>query len=201
MFLECCNENIAKDGRILGLMCSRAFGDGRWKWSLDLQREFQQKFNGKAPLTPKFNVQTPPYVTAEPVVTTTTIDPTRPSFLILATDGLWDTLSSQQAVDLVGSWLEIKTNGTKESEPKPKPNYGPLDFSQLDKGVNSRFEEERATNQDDNVAVHLMRNSLGGNHDELIAGRLVAGPPFSRDLRDDITVQVAFFNCPGLANV
>lgn len=191
-------EDIAKNGRILGLMVSRAFGDGRWKWPLEQQKDFEQRFKGQAPLTSRFNAETPPYITAEPVVTTTSIDPSKPSFLILASDGLWDSLSNQQAVDLVGSWLETKANGTRES--RPKPNYGPLDFGQLDKGVNSRFEEERATNQDDNVAVHLMRNSLGGNHDELIAGRLVAGPPFSRDLRDDITVQVAFFNCPGLSN-
>lgn len=192
-------EDIAKNGRILGLMVSRAFGDGRWKWPLEQQKDFEQRFEGQAPLTSRFNIQTPPYITAEPVITTTSIDPSNPSFLILASDGLWDSLSNQQAVDLVGSWLEAKANGTGES--RPKPEYGPLDFGQLDKGVNSKFEEERATYQDDNVAVHLMRNSLGGNHDELIAGRLVAGPPFSRDLRDDITVQVAFFNCPGLANV
>lgn len=191
-------EDIAKNGRILGLMVSRAFGDGRWKWPLEQQKDFEQRFKGQAPLTSRFNIQTPPYITAEPVVTTTSIDSMKPSFLILASDGLWDSLSNQQAVDLVGSWLETKANGRRES--KPQPSYPPLDFGQLDKGVNSRFEMERATNQDDNVAVHLMRNSLGGNHDELIAGRLVAGPPFSRDLRDDITVQVAFFNCPSLAS-
>jgi pyruvate dehydrogenase phosphatase len=216
-------EDIAKNGRIHGLMVSRAFGDGRWKWPLDLQKEFQQRFGGQAPLTPKYNIQTPPYVTAEPVVTTTKIDPEKPTFLILATDGLWDSLTNQQAVDLVGTWLESQANrsSNKRSKPlpglttdwshnkpgppldlsntKPKPAYAPFDFSQLDKGVNPKFEEERATNQDDNVAVHLMRNSLGGDHEELIAGRLAASAPFSRDLRDDITVQVAFFNCPGPA--
>jgi len=41
--------------------------------------------------------------------------------------------------------------------------------------------------------VHLVRNSLGGNHHELIAGRLAFDAPFSRRLRDDITVQVVFF--------
>ena len=75
---------------------------------------------------------------------------------------------------------------------------GPFDFAQFWGGVNWKFEEERTTTQDDNVAVHLMRNSLGGNHHELIAGRLAASAPFSRGLRDDITVQVALFNCPGL---
>jgi pyruvate dehydrogenase phosphatase len=191
-------EDIAKNGRILGLMVSRAFGDGRWKWPLELQKEFQQRFGGQAPLTPKFNVQTPPYVTAEPVITTTHIDWGNPSFLILATDGLWDSLTNQQAVDLVGTWLEPSANGS--SKRKPRPTYAPFDFGQLGKGMNPKFEDERATNQDKNVAVHLMRNSLGGNHEELVAGRLAASAPFSRDLRDDITVQVAFFNIPDLAD-
>jgi pyruvate dehydrogenase phosphatase len=221
-------EDIAKNGRIHGLMVSRAFGDGRWKWPLDLQKDFQQRFGGQAPLTPKYNIQTPPYVTAEPVVTTTNIDPEKPTFLIMATDGLWDSLTNQQAVDLVGTWLEPRANGSSNnkskplfdtpfsrnnkprpsfghpldlSNDKPKPPYAPFDFGQLDKGVNPKFEEERATNQDNNVAVHLMRNSLGGNHEELIAGRLAASAPFSRDLRDDITVQVAFFNCPELTKM
>lgn len=52
--------------------------------------------------------------------------------------------------------------------------------------------------QDENVAVHLVRNSLGGNHHELLAGRLAFSSPFSRNLRDDITVQVIFFNVPDL---
>lgn len=199
-------EDIVKNGRVLGLMVSRAFGDGRWKLPLELQKDIRERFHGPALLTPKFNVQTPPYVTAEPVVTTTTIASKEPSFLILATDGMWDTLSNQQAVDLVGGWLESQVTGTRNDKPgtresKPKPTYEPFDFGQFSKGVNWKFEEERTTTQDDNAAVHLMRNSLGGNHHELIAGRLAASTPFSRDLRDDVTVQVAFFNCPGLADV
>lgn len=56
----------------------------------------------------------------------------------------------------------------------------------------------RKTIQDDNAAVHLVRNSLGGNHHELIVGRLAFSFPQSRRLRDDMTLQVVFFNTPGL---
>lgn len=45
-------DGIAKDGRILGMMVSRAFGDGRWKWSLELQQDLSRKFKGPSPLTP-----------------------------------------------------------------------------------------------------------------------------------------------------
>jgi pyruvate dehydrogenase phosphatase len=182
-------DEMVKNGRVLGLAVSRAFGDSRWKWSLEFQKEMKQNFNGPSPLTPRYDVRTPPYLTAEPVITSTKIDPSRPSFLIMASDGLWDMLSNQQAVDLVGTWLEPSEKGVEL-----EPTYEPFDFGQFYKGTNWKFMEERTTVQDENVAVHLVRNSLGGNHHELIAGRLAFGAPFSRHIRDDITVQVAFFN-------
>ncbi|PTB56169.1 hypothetical protein M431DRAFT_5058 [Trichoderma harzianum CBS 226.95] len=160
-------DNIIKGGRVLGMMVSRAFGDARWKWPLELQQNFVQRFYGTAPLTPTEDFQTPPYLTAEPVVTTTKIDPSKPSFLILASDGLWYTLSNQH--DLVGKWVESPTAG-KRSNILPEPTYGPFDFGQFWQGVSWKFVEGRTTIQDDNVAVHLVRNALGGNHHELIAG-------------------------------
>ncbi|KAJ5924283.1 protein serine/threonine phosphatase 2C [Penicillium verhagenii] len=184
-------ENIVKDGRVLGIMVSRAFGDSRWKWPLDLQTEMHKRFYAPAPLTPRYDVRTPPYLTAEPVVTSTKIDPSRPSFLIMASDGLWDNLSSEQAVGLMGKWLGSPSG--KRSPSSPTASRGPRDFV-FGKGVEERFVEERTTVQDDNAAVHLTRNSLGGNQHELIAGRLGFGSPFSRYARDDITVQVVFFH-------
>ncbi|KAJ5888000.1 protein serine/threonine phosphatase 2C [Penicillium taxi] len=187
-------DNIVKHGRVLGIMVSRAFGDARWKWPLEFQEDVKRRFFGPAPLTPRYEIKTPPYLTARPVVTSVKIDPTKPSFLIMATDGLWDLLYNGQAVDLVGDWLESekKTNSNLES------TYKPFDFSQCwdDPPVYSRFVKERTTVQDDNAAVHLVRNALGGNHHEMIAGRLAFSAPSSRNVRDDITVQVAFFNVP-----
>lgn len=190
-------DTIAKDGRVLGFAVSRAFGDGRLKWPLELQQTLWRKFNGPAPLTPRYDIRTPPYMTAEPVVTATRIDPDTPSFLIMASDGLWDNLSNQQAVDLVGKWLRMNGAREENSEAAP-PRYETLDFSHFRKGlVERRFTEARTTVQDENAAVHLVRNSLGGNHHELIASRLAFGAPFSRRLRDDITVQVVFFGHRG----
>ncbi len=47
--------------------------------------------------------------------------------------------------------------------------------------------------QDDNAAVHLIRNALGGAHHDLVSGLLTFKQPFAREVRDDITVQVVFF--------
>jgi pyruvate dehydrogenase phosphatase len=178
------------------LAVSRAFGDGQWKWPLKLQQDLNRRFKGPAPLTPKYDVRTPPYLAAEPVVTTTKIDPGKPSFLILATDVLWDMLSSQQAVDLVEKRLE--SQGFNRKARILVSTYEPFDFGRFWNGISGKFVEERATVYDDNVTVHLVRNSLGGNHHELIAGRLSFSPPLSRRLRDDLTVQVVFFYVPGL---
>jgi pyruvate dehydrogenase phosphatase len=189
-------KDIVKNGRVLGLAVSRAFGDCQWKWPIEFQEDMQRRFYGPSPLVPRYPVLTPPYLTAEPVVTSTRIDPGNPSFLIMATDGLWDMLSNQQAVDLVGKWLESEAAGKRDNN--PKPIYAPFDFGDFWKGINWKFITGRTTVEDDNVAVHLVRNSLGGNHHELIAGRLAFGFPSSRRLRDDTTVQVAFFNVPDL---
>lgn len=127
-------------------------------------------------------------------MTSTKIDLESPSFLIIATDGLWDMLSNQQAVDLVGKWLE---SGAPEKRNRNLgPTYELFDFGRFWKGVSWKFVKGRTTVQDDNVAVHLVRNSLGGNHHELIAGRHAFSTPFSRRLRDDTTMQVVFLMSP-----
>ncbi|KAI9368502.1 phosphatase 2C-like domain-containing protein [Aspergillus egyptiacus] len=179
-------EGIVQNGRVLGLMVSRAFGDSQWKWPLDVQEEMKRKFYGPAPLTPRFDVRTPPYLTAEPVVTSTKLDPSKPSFLIMATDGMWDMLSNQQAVNLVGKWLAPEEAGKKKHS-EAATTAEPFDFGHFWNGVNWQFTDERTIIQDDNAAVHL-----------LIAARLAFSPPHARRVRDDITVQVVFFNTPGL---
>lgn len=183
-------QDVVKNGRVLGLAVSRAFGDGRYKWPLELQKPLGRMYYGFGVLD-KFPFQTPPYITAEPVVTSTTIDNTKKSFLILGSDGLWDNIPDQPAVDLVGKWLAAQ--GTTTRDRQPLPEYAPFDFSQYWKGVPWWFVEERTTIQDDNVAVHLMRNVLGGNHHEMLAGRLSRNSPWLRNIKDDITIQVVFF--------
>ncbi|KAE8350092.1 phosphatase 2C-like domain-containing protein [Aspergillus coremiiformis] len=188
-------EHLVQNGRVLGLMVSRAFGDSKWKWPLEVQRDMHQDFYGPDPLWPRYDFRTPPYLTAEPVVTSTKMDPSKPSFLIMATDGMWDMLSNQQAVDLVAQWLESRV---AERTSQSGPTDEPFDFGQF-YGVNWKL-AERTTIQDDNAAVHLLRNSLGGNDHELVSGRLGGISPSARHLRDDMTVQVVFFDGPWKTN-
>ena len=83
-------------------MPTRAFGDARYKWSKEIQWVLSEYgFRKPSPI-----LHTPPYVTACPVVTTVEINPENDSFLILATDGLWDEISSESAVDFVAKYKD-----------------------------------------------------------------------------------------------
>ncbi|ETI22025.1 hypothetical protein G647_06095 [Cladophialophora carrionii CBS 160.54] len=95
---------VIRAGRVLGnLEPTRAFGDAFYKWSRDTQERIKQNFFGR---TPHNLLKTPPYVTAEPVVTSTSIEPSRGDFLVMATDGLWEMLTNEEVVGLVGQWIE-----------------------------------------------------------------------------------------------
>lgn len=180
--------DAVKNGRVLGLAVTRAFGDALWKWSRDVQEEAQKRFFGRRPLEGSL---TPPYLTAEPVVTTTKIQPEKGDFVIMASDGLWDNLSSAQAVDLVGQWLKTHdvTNVPKHleydrdamrihreqerKEPDEKISYT----------TRSQSSPAHFVIKDSNAATHLVRNALGGGDEDMLCGVLTAQFPLSRSIR------------------
>jgi pyruvate dehydrogenase phosphatase len=137
--------------------------------------------------------KTPPYVTAEPVVTTTevAVSGKQPSFMIMASDGLWDHISSEQAVRLVELWMDAKKRGTIGSQVSKKEKMETELAWRWDHG--RKVEEEDFVVLDENCATHLVRNALGGGDEEVLCGVVGAQPPVSRHVRDDITVQVVFF--------
>lgn len=101
-------EKIFANGRVLGWGMSRAFGDAVCKWSLEIQQRLHEEYLGDRP---RSNCLTPPYFTAEPVITTTTIR--KGDFVVLASDGLWDCLTNEEVVGLVGGWLETRGEEVK----------------------------------------------------------------------------------------
>ncbi|MEQ2189720.1 hypothetical protein GOODEAATRI_028204, partial [Goodea atripinnis] len=92
------------------LMPLRAFGDVRFKWSLELQQSILARLESGVDLdalnlyqyTPP-NYLTPPYLEVTPEITYHKLRP-QDRFLILATDGLWDefaTLDTNTATHLI----------------------------------------------------------------------------------------------------
>lgn len=114
-------ENVVRNGRVLGgLEPSRAFGDSFYKWSRETQDRIKSSFFGR---TPSQLLKTPPYVTAEPIVTTTKIDPSRGDFVVMATDGLWEMLTNEEVVGLVGAWLDAQPSPPSSSPSSPDDTH------------------------------------------------------------------------------
>lgn len=96
-------DTIIRGERLLGQLAPlRAFGDFRYKWPIDVLKQYVVPQYGEQVIPP--NYLTPPYLTAEPEISYHLITP-RDRFLIVATDGIWDFLSPTQAVKLVGEHM------------------------------------------------------------------------------------------------
>lgn len=173
-----------ESGRLFGMAITRAFGDHRWKWPEELIRKVKDDFYGTAP---RPNAKTPPYMTARPEVTTRKIQ--TEDFVILASDGLWDMMSNEDAVSCVSRWLVAKKNG------KPEPFKETKFEGRLEHGWVAT-PEHQVIEDLDNAAVCLVKNALGGSRRGLFLGAMTTYPPMSRNVRDDMTVQVIFFKDP-----
>ncbi|KAI9339284.1 phosphatase 2C-like domain-containing protein [Obelidium mucronatum] len=170
-------ETVVVKGRVLGgLMPTRAFGDARYKWPTRLSEVLLPNVTNRNP--PK-NYISPPYVTAKPVVTHYRITPSRDIFLVLATDGLYDELTSQEAVTVVSGFLQ---HHQVAASPSVEWGTDPLQIKSL------------ALTKDTNAATCLIRNALGGSNEEKIKKLLGIPAPYSRRFRDDMTVNVLFFD-------
>lgn len=182
-----------------------------------LNRVFLKGNNHPMRSTPPL-LKTPPYVTSQPVVThrklsflppasptseTTTTsnvaDKTKSElrFIVLATDGLWDQLSSSDVVALVGGHL-VGLSGsvpkaqlssliptTLSSDPSAQTVEG-KDKWRRDNGDAWAF-------VDDNVSTHLIRNAFGGADQRRLRRLLSIPAPLSRNYRDDVTVTVVWW--------
>lgn len=194
-------DNVIRNGRVLGgLEPTRAFGDAVYKWSRDVAWKLRENFFGRSP-SPL--LKTPPYVTAEPVVTTTKISPENGDFVVLATDGLWEMLTNEEVVGLVGQWIESQAPGASSSQfdkawskifgsqHKPLPVEQSKDTTLDGQKTPIRVQQwgidpdakDRFMVRDKNVATHLVRNALGGANEEQVCALLTLPSPFSRRYR------------------
>ena len=197
-------ENVVRSGRILGgLEPSRAFGDSSYKWTREVQEQIKKNFFGR---TPSSLLKTPPYVTAEPVITTTKVDPGKGDFVVMATDGLWEMLTNEEVVGLIGQWLDSQAKGSIGNNDKGGSwlkswfsNAGgaalPVEKDvKHEKGDGQRApvrqlqwqvsgSDERFVVEDKNAATHLVRNALGGRDRDMVCALLTLPSPYSRRYR------------------
>lgn len=173
---------VLKNSRLLGqLQPLRSFGDIQYKWDkVTHSHVLTQVYGG--PIVPPNMYITPPYLTARPVVTHHCLQP-NDKFLILATDGLWDVLSNEQAVGLVANFLQ---QGRKDKE-------NATALSDITDAGDEVLEQ--------NAATHLIRHALGGNDHGYVAQMLLVPEQYRRMWRDDITVTVVFFDSDVLSKL
>ncbi|KAJ8126115.1 hypothetical protein O1611_g7521 [Lasiodiplodia mahajangana] len=179
-------EDIIQNGMLFGTLVTRAFGDAQLKWPMNLQIEVARNLRGRLPSTTPDKYLTPPYLTATPAVTRATIHDGVPHFVILATASFWQRVSNQTAVDLVVMWWRADYPRSRK--------YESFSFARYVGQITDMFLRPRSTVLDDNVAVHLIRNVLGGDDHDMVASHLAFMPPFTGHVRSDMTVQVIFFN-------
>ncbi|XP_033490044.1 pyruvate dehydrogenase [acetyl-transferring]-phosphatase 2, mitochondrial [Epinephelus lanceolatus] len=193
-------DTVVTDDRLLGvLMPLRAFGDVRFKWSLELQQSILSSLESGVDLdslnlyqyTPP-NYLTPPYLDVSPEITYHKLRP-QDRFLILGTDGLWDELGNEEAVRLIGEHL----SGIHLQAPV-SPSERQMKLGQIHELLLKR--RARASPAlDTNSATHLIRHALGtGEYGELCQERLSSLLALPEDLarmyRDDITATVVYLN-------
>jgi hypothetical protein len=87
--------DVLKKGRLLGLLePTRPFGGMYFKWMDEMQNMIRPKYlNDHNQARQTVPNTTPPYLTAEPVVTATSIQPEKDDFTVMASDELWELLS------------------------------------------------------------------------------------------------------------
>lgn len=163
------------NGRLLGRLAPlRAFGDFYFKWGQRQQEEIFKEW-GQTPFSGSL---TPPYLTAEPELTSIQLKPSY-KFLILATDGLWDMLDNQKAVEFV-----------KDNIQRHSPDVNITCKEKMDaENLVKKYPHDLT-----NCASMLIREALGGEDNVSVCTSLSIPFPETRNYRDDITVIVVHFD-------
>ncbi|BHF74801.1 [Pyruvate dehydrogenase [acetyl-transferring]]-phosphatase 1, mitochondrial [Sparganum proliferum] len=159
---------LISEDRLLGeLMPLRAFGDIRYKLPANTLKQIARLLGmpPNYPVCPRF-YHSPPYLVSTPQVVCRKLTPARDRFIILATDGLWDMLSPEEAVQVVAQHLIDYKGDPSHAGPR------------------------------DTAASRLIRTALGGESMDTsrIAMHLSVPANVARFYRDDITVLVIYPN-------
>uniref|UniRef100_A0A3P9C2E2 Si:ch211-15p9.2 n=1 Tax=Maylandia zebra TaxID=106582 RepID=A0A3P9C2E2_9CICH len=185
-------RTVIRHDRLLGLLLPfRAFGDVRFKWSADmLSRVYETRPDvlsavSEAVRTMPPHYLTPPYLSTEPEITRHCVGPAD-KFLVLATDGLWELMHRQTVIQLVGDHLTGQCqSGTT--------------LGDLQRLLLERRGRVLSALEDQNIATHLIRHTLGDDGYGAVApnrlAKMLSLPvDLARRYRDDITITIIHLN-------
>lgn len=209
------HATLLRNDRLLGLLAPlRAFGDFGFKWSRQLQLRLAALLDsdvqlGGADAEAELyrGLLTPPYLTAQPEVISQQLTP-RDRFLVLASDGVWDRLSADDVVSLVGSHLS-----GSESPPHRQPPWSPIQRLPTGVAMTWRLDELSRSLQQQHLlepelphcsspATQLLRHALAGCAvgqpqplvEQRVLRELSVPGHLARQYRDDMTATVVVFN-------
>jgi len=179
------HHTILQNGRLLGsLMPLRAFGDMLFKLDRHQLTQLKSVFNVTSFMAKS---HTPPYLSVTPEVTRKKLEPKSDRFVILATDGLWDFVSSQTAVEVIGHHLDSLKSGEAE------PSFG---TSLEDQHRHTVYKMAR-----NNGATRLLCHAIGQSVSSTslpmfsqLNEMVRLAPDEARQNRDDIEVSVVYFD-------
>lgn len=113
----------------------------------------------------------------------------RDRFLILASDGLWEQMSNERAVEIVGDHLI----GMAARDKFSPDNYSSLALGHINGLLRDRKRGVAYRHSDVNGATHLIRHAIGKDHRK-VSEMLTLPAAMSRFYRDDITAIVVYFD-------
>ncbi|WVW84270.1 hypothetical protein I302_106300 [Kwoniella bestiolae CBS 10118] len=173
----------------------RKFGGSFSKRSHEEEEEIWNTFQTKQAFN-FFKRKTPPYTDAEAAVTYRDLKSNPDEelkFVILATDGIWDRLTSEEAVLLTAAYRDEPSQGdvAKTDLAKKYPMMSPSEprpFPAQDlPGMSTRTEGTWSFDGDADAGTHLIRNVLGGADREWRRQVLSMRELAARQMRDDLT--------------
>ncbi|KAJ1561296.1 hypothetical protein HK096_005242 [Nowakowskiella sp. JEL0078] len=176
-----------------GMMPSRAFGDAKFKWKLDWHPKIDALISSLPISKHVFKTLqyclTPPYITAASDVTHHKLTQ-KDSFIVLASDGIFDFLSNDEVISAVGQYLE--SNQKSQSSSGRKVDIG--DIAHISESGDSGDRLLHVVH-DNNASSHLIRTALAnGKGDEEVRRILQFPANMRRKMRDDMTVLIIFLN-------
>ncbi|WVW84565.1 hypothetical protein I302_106599 [Kwoniella bestiolae CBS 10118] len=205
-------ENVVLDEgftpRLLGNMQpSRAFGDDGLKLTKSEKESIelagQVKFVAdESPFTKKtVPYIDPPYMDAEPEIVIRKLRENQDEklkFLVIATDGLWDKISSEEAILLLSAHYTHPKHAPipKTKLPSLFPQFEPdtlrpRSYPAEDlPGTTADNSKGCWLFEDDNAATHLVRNGLDGDGDKKVQEMILSlSGNGTRSVRDDTSVM------------
>jgi pyruvate dehydrogenase phosphatase len=133
---------------------TRSFGDAALKWSSSIQQSLASEYLGEPPHP---LLSSPPYLTSDPEIYNIQVQPG--DFLVLGSDGLWDSLTNEEVVGLVG-WFVNQLEAKRWSPPRPRSVHSGWNKYSFD--LQGEYNEVRRSDQLPVQSKQVTTTSTGG---------------------------------------